>query len=70
MPDLGDPLFSIWRFGWVLHKLHGDPRPLFSPNIFYPNELTLTYSDSMLLPAVTTMPLLASGMHPSSRTTS
>ena len=58
VPDLGDPLFSIWRFSWVFHKLQGDPRPLFSPNIFYPHEYTLTYSDSMLLPAVTTMPLL------------
>ena len=64
VPDLGDPLFSIWRFGWVFHKLGGDPRPLFSPNVFYPHPLTLTYSDSMLLPALTTAPFLAVGMHP------
>jgi hypothetical protein len=64
VPDLGDPLFSIWRFGWVYQKLLGDPRPLFSPNIFHPHQLTLTYSDSMLLPALTTVPLLALGLHP------
>ena len=64
VPDLGDPLFSIWRFGWVFHKLGGDPRPLFSPNVFYPHPLTLTYSDSMLLPALTTAPFLAVGVHP------
>ena len=64
VPDLGDPLFSIWRFGWVFHKLGGDPRPLFSPNIFHPFPLTLTYSDSMLLPALTTAPFLAAGLHP------
>jgi hypothetical protein len=64
VPDLGDPLFSIWRFGWVYHKLGGDPRPLFSPNIFHPHQLTLTYSDSMLLPALTTAPFLLVGMHP------
>ena len=64
VPDLGDPLFSIWRFGWVFHKLGGDPRPLFSPNVFYPHTLTLTYSDSMLLPALTTAPFLAVGVHP------
>jgi hypothetical protein len=64
VPDLGDPLFSIWRFGWVFHQLGGDPRPLFSPNVFYPHPLTLTYSDSMLLPALTTAPFLAVGMHP------
>ena len=64
VPDLGDPLFSIWRSGWVLHKLQGDPRPLFSPNIFYPHPLTLTYSDSMLLPALTTLPFVMVGGHP------
>ncbi len=62
VPDLGDPLFSMWRSGWVLHKLQGDPRPLFSPNIFYPYPLTLTYSDSMLLPALTTLPFVLAGM--------
>jgi hypothetical protein len=64
VPDLGDPLFSMWRTGWVYHQLQGDPRPLFSPNIFHPHPLTLTYSDSMLLPSLTTFPLLAIGVHP------
>jgi hypothetical protein len=64
VPDLGDPLFSMWRFGWVYQQMLGDPRPLFSTNIFYPHQLTLTYSDSMLVPALTTAPLLAAGMHP------
>jgi hypothetical protein len=48
----------------VFHKLGGDPRPLFSPNVFYPHQLTLTYSDSMLLPALTTVPFLVVGLHP------
>ena len=64
VPDLGDPLFSMWRMGWVFHQLGGDPRPLFDANIFYPEPLTLTYSDSMLLPALTGVPLLAAGLHP------
>jgi hypothetical protein len=65
LPDFGDPLFSIWRTGWLFHKLvEGDPRPLFSPNIFHPHPLTLTYSDSMLLPSLTTVPLLILGVHP------
>ena len=64
VPDLGDPLLSMWRTGWVFHKLGGDARPLFSPNIFYPHQLTLAYSDSMLLPALTTAPLLVLGVHP------
>lgn len=64
VPDLGDPLFSVWRLGWVFHQLQGDPRGLFDANIFYPHPLTLTYSDSMLLPALAAAPLLAMGIHP------
>ena len=64
VPDLGDPLFSMWRLGWVNRQLLGDPRPLFDANIFYPDPLTLTYSDSMLLPALCAAPLLALGIHP------
>ena len=64
VPDLGDPLFSMWRIGWVNRQLLGDPRPLFDANIFYPERLTLTYSDSMLLPALFAAPLLALGIHP------
>jgi hypothetical protein len=64
VPNLGDPLFSIWRIGWVYRQLGGDPRPLFDANIFHPEPLTLTYSDSMLLPALMAAPLLAGGVHP------
>src|SRR5262245_61882851 len=64
LPEFGDPLFSIWRIAWVYHQLAGDPRPLFDANIFYPYHLTLAYSDSMLLPAMITAPLLAAGLHP------
>jgi hypothetical protein len=64
VPDLGDPLFSIWRMAWVPHQLLRDPLHLFDANIFYPDRLTLTYSDSMILPAITAAPLLAAGVHP------
>lgn len=64
VPDLGDPLFSIWRISWVVHQLTTDPRHLFDANIFYPARATLTYSDSIILPAITAMPLLRAGLHP------
>ena len=64
VPDLGDPLFSIWRMSWTWRQLQGDPRALFDGNIFYPEPLTLTYSDSMLLPSLTATPLFALGVHP------
>jgi hypothetical protein len=64
VPDLGDPLFSMWRMGWVFRQLQGDPRRLFDGNIFHPEPLTLTYSDSMLLPSMMAAPLLLAGLHP------
>ena len=62
VPDLGDPLFSMWRMGWVAHQIVADPRHLFDANIFYPEPGTLTYSDAMLLPALTVAPLLWMGV--------
>ena len=62
VPDLGDPLFSMWRIGWVAHQIVTDPRHLFDANIFYPEPGTLTYSDAMLLPALTAAPLLWMGV--------
>lgn len=64
VPDLGDPLFSMWRMAWVPHQLARDPAHLFDGNIFHPDPLSLTYSDSMILPALTAAPLLALGVHP------
>jgi hypothetical protein len=64
VPDYGDPFLSIWRMGWIYTQLRGDPRPLFDGNIFYPERLTFTYSDSMLLPGLTAAPLLGLGIHP------
>ena len=64
VPDFGDPLFSMWRMGWVYEQWRGDPRPLFSGNIFYPEPLALTFSDSMLLPSSIAVPLRLAGLHP------
>ncbi len=64
VPDFGDPLFSMWRMGWVYEQWRGDPRPLFSGNIFYPQPLALTFSDSMLVPSAAAIPLRAAGLHP------
>jgi hypothetical protein len=64
VPDLGDPLFSMWRMGWVHLQLGGDPRPLFDANIFHPDTLTLTLSDSMLLPSAAASPMLSWGVAP------
>jgi hypothetical protein len=62
VPDPGDPLFSMWRMGWVAHQILADPTHLFDANMFYPERGTLTYSDSMLLPALTSAPLVWMGV--------
>jgi hypothetical protein len=62
VPDYGDPLFSIWRMGWVTHQLLTDPAHLFDANIFYPERLTLTLSDPIILPALMQAPLIAAGV--------
>lgn len=62
VPDFGDPLFSMWRIGWVAHQVVADPRHLFNANIFYPEPGTLTYSDSVVLPALSVAPLLWLGV--------
>ena len=49
---------------WVPHQLASDPRHLFDANIFYPDTGTLTYSDSIILPALTAAPLLWAGVSP------
>jgi hypothetical protein len=64
VPDLGDPLFSMWRVGWVAHQIVTDPWHLFDANIFYPERLTLTLSDPVILPALSVAPLRALGVHP------
>jgi len=64
VPDLGDPLFSIWRVAWVAHQIVRDPMHLLDGNIFYPERLTLTLSDPVILPALTVAPLFALGVAP------
>jgi hypothetical protein len=64
VPDVGDPLFSIWRIAWVSHQIVRHPLQLFDGNMFYPERLTLTYSDSVIVPALMSAPLFWLGVHP------
>jgi len=58
----GDPLFSTWRLAWIAHQVPRDPAHLFNANIFYPERLTLAFSDSMLVPGLMAAPLLWLGV--------
>jgi len=64
VPDLGDPIFSIWRMAWVSHQIVRDPLRLFDGNMFHPERLTLTYSDSIIVPSLMSAPLFWLGVHP------
>ena len=55
--DSGDMLLNTWIMGWVAHQLPRDPLHLFDANIFWPDRLTLAYSEHLLLQTVLTLPV-------------
>ncbi|HUQ86080.1 MAG TPA: hypothetical protein VM096_00895 [Vicinamibacterales bacterium] len=59
-----DALFSIWRLSWIAHQLPHRPLELFDANIFYPEHLTLAYSDALLLQGLIAAPFLWIGLSP------
>jgi hypothetical protein len=64
VPYHSDPYFSMWRLGWIAHAIRHAPGQMFDTNIFYPEHLTLAYSDAMLLPGVILAPLFWAGTSP------
>ena len=58
------PCFLPWRLARVAHQLSHDPTNLFDGNIFFPQSLTLTYSDATLLQAFLAAPAIAAGVDP------
>jgi hypothetical protein len=55
--DNGDMLLNAWIMGWVAHQLPRDPLHLFDANIFWPDRLTLAYSEHLLLQSALTLPV-------------
>jgi hypothetical protein len=58
----GDPYLNLWILGWDLRTLTTDPLAvvtgrIFNANIFYPADLTLAYSDHLILQAFALWPL-------------
>ena len=62
--DNGDALLNMWTIGWVAHQLPRDPRHLFDANIFYPERLTLAYSEAMIVQGALALPVIAAGGSP------
>lgn len=59
--DNGDGALNIWAVGWVGHHLPRAPWRLADANIFYPERLTLAYSEMMWLQGAIAAPVLALG---------
>jgi hypothetical protein len=62
--DNGDALLNMWAISWVAHQLPRHPAHLFDANIFYPEPLTLAYSEAMIVQGVLAMPVRAAGGSP------
>jgi hypothetical protein len=55
--DVGDPLLNAWALSWVAHELPIAPARIFDANIFHPEPHTLTFSETLLAPALAVAPL-------------
>lgn len=57
-----DVYFNMWRLQWFAHALAVSPTHLFDANIFYPQPLTLAYSDAMPLEGIVAAPMVWAGL--------
>ncbi len=64
LPDVGDPLLNTWALAWVAHQLPIAPARLFDGNIFFPERLTLAYSEALVVPGLMAAPLHWLGLGP------
>lgn len=62
--DNSDAALNIWAVTWVGSHLLTDPARLFDANIFYPERLTLAYSEVMIVQGVFAMPVVMLGGSP------
>jgi len=57
----GDGGINTWAVSWVGHQMIERPTHLFDANIFYPEQLTLAYSEAMILQSLIALPVIAAG---------
>jgi hypothetical protein len=62
--DNADTLLNTWVIAWVAHQLPREPLHLFDAPIFYPQRLTLGYTEAMIVQGVMAAPILAAGGSP------
>lgn len=59
-----DSFFGVWRQAWIADAVGTPGLKLFNAPIFHPHELTLAFSDALLLPSIVAAPLRYAGMQP------
>ena len=62
--DNMDTVLHKWTLAWLAHQIVADPIHLFDANIFYPERLTLAYSDHLFIPGIFVAPLIWAGWSP------
>ncbi|MEE2791154.1 MAG: hypothetical protein VX453_05925 [Acidobacteriota bacterium] len=62
--DNADTVLHEWTLAWLAHQIVQDPLNLFDANIFYPDRLTLAYSDHLFIPGIFVAPLFWIGFSP------
>ena len=62
--DNSDTVLHEWTLAWLAHQIVRDPLHLFDANIFYPDRLTLAYSDHLFIPGIFVAPLIWAGFSP------
>ncbi|MGA7993023.1 MAG: hypothetical protein WCC53_16465, partial [Thermoanaerobaculia bacterium] len=62
--DAGDPYLNSWILWWDFHQTFHDPLHLFDGNIFYPDKLSLAFSEHNYGLALPLFPLFALGLRP------
>ena len=57
----GDGGLNTWAVAWVAHAMISEPTRIFDANIFYPQPLTLAYSEALILQGLFAVPVIALG---------
>jgi len=62
--DNADTVLNEWTLAWNAHTLPRHPLTLFDGNMFYPERLTVAYSETLLVQSVMAAPMLWLGASP------
>lgn len=60
-PDL---LGHVWGIGWVVHQARHDPLHLYDANMYWPQTLSLAYTESLLPQSIAAAPIRLAGGGP------